>query len=75
MYFFQNTVLIYMSSTCFEPEASSAGRRLYIQIWLVCCGMVWYGVVWYGVLWYGIVCCGMVWCGIVCCGMVWCVVV
>jgi len=22
-----------MSSTCFEPEGSSAGRRLYIQLW------------------------------------------
>ena len=22
-----------MSSTCFEPEGSSSGRRLYIQVW------------------------------------------
>jgi hypothetical protein len=22
-----------MSSTCFEPEGSSAGRQLYIQVW------------------------------------------
>ena len=22
-----------MSSTCFEPERSSSGRRLYIQVW------------------------------------------
>jgi hypothetical protein len=22
-----------MSSTCFEPEGSSLGRRLYIQVW------------------------------------------
>jgi hypothetical protein len=22
-----------MSSTCFEPESSSSGRRLYIQLW------------------------------------------
>jgi hypothetical protein len=22
-----------MSSTCFEPDGSSAGRRLYIQVW------------------------------------------
>jgi len=22
-----------MSSTCFEPEGSSSGRRLYIQLW------------------------------------------
>ena len=25
--------LISMSSTCFEPEGSSSGRRLYIQVW------------------------------------------
>jgi len=23
-----------VSSTCFEPEGSSSGRRLYIQVWL-----------------------------------------
>jgi len=22
-----------MSSTCFEPEGSPAGRRLYVQVW------------------------------------------
>jgi len=22
-----------MSSTCFEPEGSSSGRRLYVQVW------------------------------------------
>jgi len=22
-----------MSSTCFEPEGSSSGRRLYVQLW------------------------------------------
>ena len=24
-----------MSSTCFEPEGSSSGRRLYVQLWYV----------------------------------------
>ena len=24
-----------MSSTCFEPESSSSGRQLYIQVWYV----------------------------------------
>jgi hypothetical protein len=26
-----------MSSTCFEPEGSSSGRRLYIQLWFATC--------------------------------------
>ena len=25
-----------MSSTCFEPEASSSGRLLYVQVWYNC---------------------------------------
>ena len=31
-----------MSSTCFEPEGSSSGRRLYVQVWynlLTCIGI------------------------------------
>jgi len=24
-----------MSSTCFKPEGSSSGRRLYVQVWCV----------------------------------------
>ena len=37
-----------MSSTCFEPEGSSSGRLLYIQLW--------YGTVLYCTVRYGTVC-------------------
>jgi len=29
------------SPTFYEPEDSSSGRRLYVQVWY---GMVWYGI-------------------------------
>jgi len=33
MHLFYSNILIFMvSSTCFEPEGSSSGRRLYVQV-------------------------------------------
>ena len=34
-----------MSSTCFEPEGSYSGRRLYIQVWYCVFYMRRYGIV------------------------------
>ena len=54
-----------MSSTCFESEGSSSGRRLYMQLWYSVLYMVWYSVlymVWHSVLymvWYSVL--YMVW--------------
>jgi len=34
MHLFKTNILIFvMSSTCFEPDGSSLGRRLYVQVW------------------------------------------
>jgi len=32
---YTNILIRLVSSTCFEPEVSSSGRRLYIQLWYV----------------------------------------
>jgi hypothetical protein len=45
-----------MSSTCVEPEGSSSGRRLYIQVWyvlfymlkLLCTRMLYYYITMHG---------------------------
>jgi hypothetical protein len=44
--------LILMSSTCFKPEGSSLGRRLYIQLW--------YGTVRYGTVMVRCTCIGII---------------
>jgi len=31
--FYTNFLIFMLSSTCFEPEGSSSGRRLYVQVW------------------------------------------
>ena len=32
-----NMLIFKTSSTCFEPEGSSSGRRLYVQLWYIIC--------------------------------------